>query len=89
MVNADRTVVATMHQLSALVFQLFDTLLLLSKGRVIFFGPVGNSVKFFVSSPFEFNFGNYHNPAEFLSDISGGLLLDGKVLLLVGSFYCY
>ncbi len=78
MVNQDRTVIAAMSQPSQEIFRLFDTLLLLSKGRVIYFGPVNGSTKFFVTSPFQFSAQNYTNPAEFLADISGGFISDNK-----------
>mmetsp|Transcript_15971 Transcript_15971/g.35360 ORF Transcript_15971/g.35360 Transcript_15971/m.35360 type:complete len:498 (-) Transcript_15971:226-1719(-) len=78
MVNADRTVVATMHQPSAEAFRLFDSLLLLSKGRVIYAGRLSNASDFFVTSPYGYYNGNYNNPAEFLADISGGQISDNK-----------
>jgi hypothetical protein len=78
LVNQDRTVVTTIHQPSAEIFKLFDTLLLLSKGRVIYFGPVNGATKFFYNSPFQFSYTNYTNPADFLADISGSFISDSK-----------
>lgn len=78
MVNQDRTVIAAMSQPSKEIFTLFDTLMLLSKGRVIYFGPIKQSTMFFKNSPFQFNTQNYTNPAEFLADISGGFISDSK-----------
>ena len=79
LVNADRTVVATMYQPSAEAFRLFDSLLLLSKGRVIYSGRISNATDFFVTSPYQYFFGNYNNPADFLTDICGGQISDCKV----------
>ena len=79
MVNQDRTVVTTAYQPTVEMFNLFDSLMLLSKGRVIYHGPLDRAVKFFVTSPFEYNFSNYTNPADFLTDISGGFVSDSKV----------
>eukprot|EP01039_Chlorochromonas_danica_P008620 gene8620-9499_t len=76
MVNQDRTVVASVHQPSQEVFKLFDTLLLLSKGRAIFYGPVSNAAKYFVSSPYQYNLTSYTNPADFFADVSGGFVPD-------------
>eukprot|EP01038_Epipyxis_sp_PR26KG_P013928 gene13928-18681_t len=78
MVNGDRTVIATIDQPTSQVFNLFDTLLLLSKGRVIYFGSVSGAANYFMTSPFEFSYTNYGNPADFLLDISAGLVPDGK-----------
>ena len=76
MVNQDRTVIAAMHQPSYEVFKLFDSLLLLSQGSVIYNGPVLQAMKFFIQSPFSFMFESYNNPADFLLDISSELLSD-------------
>ena len=78
-VNADRTVVATMYQPSAEAFRLFDSLMLLSKGRVIYSGRISGATDFFVNSPYQYFFTNYNNPADFLADISGGQISDCKV----------
>jgi len=78
MVNADRTVVATMYQPSADAFRLFDSLLLMSKGRVIYSGRISGATDFFVNSPYAYFNGNYTNPADFLADISGGQISDCK-----------
>lgn len=57
------------------VFQLFDTLLLLSKGRVAYTGATDRAVTYFSESPaMQFNTSLYFNPADFLLDISGCLL---------------
>jgi len=76
MVNENRTVVATVHQPSAQVFELFDTLLLLSKGQVIYHGPASQAVNYFMQSPNSFPFKEYSNPGDYLTDISGGFLED-------------
>lgn len=79
MVNQDRTVVCTLHQPSAAVFAVFDTLVLLSKGRLIYMGPADKAVEFFISSPsLEIANNNFRNPAEFLLGVSGGLLVNGS-----------
>lgn len=45
--RAGRTVIATIHQPSSQVFQLFDRLLLLSRGEQIFYGPLNYAAAFF------------------------------------------
>ena len=76
MVNQDKTVIATMHQPSAAAFIAFDTLMLLSRGRVIYHGTVDNAQSFFMSAPFAFKEDGYENPADYLLDISAGILRD-------------
>jgi ABC-type multidrug transport system ATPase subunit len=74
MVNQDRTVVASMHSPSYNTFKLFDTLLLLSQGQVIFSGPCSEAAKYFTTMPNPYILEEYRNPADFLVDISGGFL---------------
>ena len=83
LVNQDRTVVATMHQPSAEVFELFDTLLLLSYGRLIYRGPASKAMEFFTSSVhLQFDLKEYANPAFFLADIAGGRVADKSVCIV-------
>lgn len=77
-VNQDRTVIITVYQPTQQIFELLDTVCLLSKGRLIYMGPAPTAVEFFVQAPslsFEFN---YKNPADFLSDISDSQLMNSK-----------
>ena len=52
--DQNRTVILSIHQPSPATFESFDLLLLLSAGRVCYFGPAGKAVKFFTESPFKF-----------------------------------
>ena len=79
MVNADRTVVATMYQPTQEAFNLFDSLMLLSKGRVIYSGRVSGATEFFATSPYQYSLEGFSNPADFLADISAGELPDCRV----------
>ncbi|KAK1370953.1 White-brown complex protein 11 [Heracleum sosnowskyi] len=47
-----RTVIASIHQPSGEVFELFNNLCLLSSGRQIYFGPTARATEFFASSGF-------------------------------------
>eukprot|EP00602_Paraphysomonas_sp_CaronLab_P005049 CAMPEP_0185030590 /NCGR_PEP_ID=MMETSP1103-20130426/17564_1 /TAXON_ID=36769 /ORGANISM="Paraphysomonas bandaiensis, Strain Caron Lab Isolate" /LENGTH=1294 /DNA_ID=CAMNT_0027565783 /DNA_START=13 /DNA_END=3894 /DNA_ORIENTATION=- len=79
LVNQERTVIATMHQPSAAVFELFDTLCLLSKGRLIYMGRADEAAAFFLDAPeLQFDFSEYANPADFLFDVSGSLIHNRK-----------
>lgn len=81
LVNQDRTVVASIQTPSERILQLFDVVLLLSKGSVIYHGPMANADKFFTSSPYKFSLNAYDNRGDFLTDISGGYLecADGTI----------
>ena len=83
MVNADRTVVATMYQPSAEAFNLFDSLLLMSKGRVIYSGRITGATEFFTTSPYRYSMESHGNPADFLADISAGQIADYKVCTVI------
>jgi ABC-type multidrug transport system ATPase subunit len=74
LVNNEKTVITTMHEPSAEVFSLFDTLVLLSKGRVIFIGNASEAVSFFAESAIRLVCSGYLNPADFLADVSGCLV---------------
>jgi ABC-type multidrug transport system ATPase subunit len=79
-VNQDRTVVCTMHQPTAAVFELFDTLVLLSKGRLIYIGPANKAVNYFITSPtLDISNSSYKNPAEFLFAVSAGFVTSNDV----------
>ncbi|KAF9666069.1 hypothetical protein SADUNF_Sadunf16G0190400 [Salix dunnii] len=47
-----RTVIASIHQPSGEVFQLFDSLCLLSAGKVVYFGPASQANEFFALNGF-------------------------------------
>ena len=78
-------------QPSAEVFALFDTLLLLSKGRVIYSGPANKASAFFLdSSPtLALVSGGYTNPADFLADVSGCMIKNKYVsdAMLLDTFF--
>lgn len=62
--RAGRTVVATIHQPSSKTFMLFDDLLLLAEGRVIYHGPVSEVLAYFAT--LGHTCPSYMNPADFL-----------------------
>eukprot|EP00250_Pteridium_aquilinum_P011022 c19788_g1_i1 orf=198-2294(+) len=47
-----RTIVASIHQPSSEVFELFDTLFLLASGRTVYFGQANEACNFFAASGF-------------------------------------
>jgi hypothetical protein len=57
---------------------MFDLLLLLSKGYVIYFGPAKDATKYFQQSPFKFVFEESNNAGDFVVSIAGNSLPDGE-----------
>jgi len=59
-----RTVAATIHQPSSDIFHLFDDLVLLSEGKIIYHGPAEGMVPFFAKQGYVCP--QYTNPADYL-----------------------
>lgn len=65
-----KTVVTSIHQPSSRVFQMFDTVLLMSEGKCLFFGKGRDAMSYFDSVGFSPAFPM--NPADFLLDLANG-----------------
>eukprot|EP00121_Abeoforma_whisleri_P016567 Awhi_evm1s15198 len=61
-----RAVVLTIHQPRSNIFDLFDKLLLLSKGKTVFYGPASEASDFFISCGYSIDY----SPADFFLDIT-------------------
>eukprot|EP01103_Thecamoeba_quadrilineata_P005447 TRINITY_DN15243_c0_g1_i1.p1 TRINITY_DN15243_c0_g1~~TRINITY_DN15243_c0_g1_i1.p1 ORF type:complete len:644 (+),score=100.96 TRINITY_DN15243_c0_g1_i1:141-2072(+) len=64
--KSGRTIVCTIHQPRSSIFDLFDQLLLLSQGNVVYFGPANKAVEYFAAVGI--HCGNFTNPADFFID---------------------
>ncbi len=65
--SSGRTVVTTVHQPRSSIFQLFDQLLLLSEGRVMYFGNATDAVAYFTRLSFRAPVD--YNPSDYFLDI--------------------
>ncbi|GMH22411.1 hypothetical protein Nepgr_024254 [Nepenthes gracilis] len=71
-----KTVVTSVHQPSSRVFQMFDSVLLLSEGHPLYFGKGSDAMHYFETVGFSPSFPM--NPADFLLDLANGVChLDG------------
>eukprot|EP00871_Galdieria_phlegrea_P002216 jgi/Galph1/2996/GphlegSOOS_G1665.1 len=61
-----RTVITTIHQPRSDIFNMFDMLMLLSEGRVVYFGPAKDAVSYFAQ--LGYSCPQHYNPADFFLD---------------------
>ena len=64
MVEKNKTVVCTIHQPRYEIFSEFDKLMLLARGRVVYFGPTKDVLPYF--KRFGYAPDAFTNPADFL-----------------------
>jgi ATP-binding cassette, subfamily G (WHITE), eye pigment precursor transporter len=63
----NRTIITTIHQPRSSIYQMFDTLMLVSDGRTMYFGPASYAVDYFARQGFPCP--PTYNPADFFMDL--------------------
>jgi ABC-type multidrug transport system ATPase subunit len=72
--NQNRTCISTIHQPSPEVFELFDKVVLLCEGKLIYYGNSKYVIDYFTKEPLNYYFENGSNPAEFIIDIGESII---------------
>ncbi|KAJ6807283.1 putative ABC transporter G family member 25 [Iris pallida] len=67
-----RSVVMSVHQPSSRVYQMFDSVMLLSEGSCVYFGKAGDAMDYFRDVGFVPRF--HVNPADFMLDLANGVV---------------
>ncbi|KAJ3025449.1 UNVERIFIED_CONTAM: ATP-binding cassette sub- G member 1 [Siphonaria sp. JEL0065] len=59
-----RTIITTIHQPSSEIYQLFDDLLLMANGEIVYAGPANGAIEYFTKCGYQCP--DFTNPADFL-----------------------
>lgn len=66
--KSGRTIVCTIHQPSAAIYELFDYVYLLAEGRCMYEGATKNTIAYFASVGLQCP--KYHNPADYMIEVA-------------------
>jgi hypothetical protein len=68
--DSGRTVVTTIHQPSSKMYQIFDRLILLAEGHVLYYGAAKDAMEYFARLGYSPKYSV--NPADYLLDLATG-----------------
>eukprot|EP01038_Epipyxis_sp_PR26KG_P012788 gene12788-17145_t len=68
----NRIIISTIHQPSEKIMKMFDKILLLSCGKLVYFGPTSSVIHYFTSSLYQFPISDDENPYDFMISICSG-----------------
>lgn len=75
-----RTIICTIHQPSASLFQMFDQVYILTQGKCLYQGTTDNMLSYL--SSLQLSCPVYHNPADFIIEIASGEYGEDKIKAL-------
>ncbi|KAF1745218.1 hypothetical protein MXB_1010 [Myxobolus squamalis] len=70
LVKQGRTICFTIHQPSARLYELFEKIVVLAEGTVLYSGYIGNMIEYFAT--LNLVCPKYHNPADFVMEVASG-----------------
>jgi len=69
-INEGKTIVFTIHQPSSDIFHMFDNLMILAKGKLIYQGPTHSHIAVEYFSSIGYQCPEYSNPADYFIEIA-------------------
>ncbi len=67
--SSGRTIITTIHQPNSDIYALFDRLMLLAKGKIVYFNEAKLAVDYFSTLGDNFKCPEWNNPADFFMDM--------------------